>query len=80
MENNAENREKVALAIWDSLSTMDLFKMFIDQSIARYETDPDQFMKDAAEMGLVDENEQAICVHCDDSHDLDADHECKDGE
>ena len=24
--------------------------------------------------------DQAICVHCDDSHDLDADHECKEGE
>jgi hypothetical protein len=23
---------------------------------------------------------QAICVHCDESHDLDADHECKEGE
>ena len=24
--------------------------------------------------------DQAICVHCDESHDLDAYHECKDGE
>ena len=23
---------------------------------------------------------QATCVHCDESHDLDADHECKEGE
>ena len=25
-------------------------------------------------------DDQAICVHCDESHDIDADHECKDGE
>ncbi len=27
-----------------------------------------------------DQSEQAICVHCDESHDIDADHECKEGE
>ena len=80
MENNAENRQKVALAIWDSLSTMDLYEMFINQTVGQYEVDHTKFMKDAADVGLVDTNEQAICVHCDDSHDLDADHECKDGE
>ena len=72
MENNAENRQKVALAIWDSLSTMDLYEMFINQTVGQYEVDHTKFMNDT--------NEQAICVHCDDSHDLDADHECKDGE
>tara|TARA_R100001163_G_C5021330_1_gene164078 strand:+ start:437 stop:655 length:219 start_codon:yes stop_codon:yes gene_type:complete len=25
-------------------------------------------------------NDHAVCVHCDESHDLDADHQCKDGE
>ena len=80
MENNAENREKVAIAVWDTLSTMDLYEMFINQTVARYETDPDAFEEDCAVMGLVDENEQAICVHCDESHGLDADHECKEGE
>tara|TARA_R100001594_G_scaffold128115_2_gene166227 strand:+ start:864 stop:1106 length:243 start_codon:yes stop_codon:yes gene_type:complete len=34
----------------------------------------------AARRELAKWNEQAICVHCDESHDLDADHECKDGE
>ena len=26
------------------------------------------------------DNDQAICVHCDESHHVDADHECKEGE
>ena len=80
MENNAENRERVALAVWDSLSTMDLYEMFINQAVGQYEMDPTKFLEDAEEMGLVDENDQAICVHCDESHNLDADHECKEGE
>ena len=24
-------------------------------------------------------DDHAVCVHCDESHDLDADHQCKDG-
>ena len=80
MENNAENREKVALAVWDTLSTRDLFEMFINQAVGQYEMDPTKFMEDAEEMGLVDVDDQAICVHCDESHDLDADHECSGGE
>tara|TARA_R100000742_G_C4217024_1_gene41841 strand:- start:351 stop:593 length:243 start_codon:yes stop_codon:yes gene_type:complete len=34
----------------------------------------------AAKRELAKWNAQAVCVHCDESHDLDADHECKDGE
>ena len=57
MENNEENRERVALAVWDSLSTMDLYEMFINQAVGQYEMDPTKFMEDAEEMGFV---EQAV--------------------
>ena len=49
-ENNEENRERVALAVWDSLSTMDLYYMFINQTVGQYEMDSTKFMD------LVDEN------------------------
>ena len=55
MENNAENREIVALAVWDSLSTMDLYEMFINQAVGQYEMDPTKFKEDAEEMGFTDE-------------------------
>ena len=55
MENNAENREIVALAVWDSLSTMDLYEMFINQAVGQYEMDPTKFKEDAEEMGGTDE-------------------------
>ena len=55
MENNAENREIVALAVWDRLSTRDLYEMFINQVVGQYEMDPTKFKEDAEEMGFIDE-------------------------
>ena len=55
MENNAENREKVALAVWDTLGMNDLFEMFINQAVGQYEVDHTQFKEDAEEMGFTDE-------------------------
>tara|TARA_R100000805_G_C3501281_1_gene31277 strand:+ start:130 stop:306 length:177 start_codon:yes stop_codon:yes gene_type:complete len=55
MDNNAENRERVALAVWDSLSTMDLYEMFINQAVGQYEMDPNKFLEDAEKMGFTDE-------------------------
>ena len=57
MENNVENREKVALAVWDSLSTMDQYEMFINHMVGRYEKNPTKFEEDAEKMGFV---EQAV--------------------
>jgi len=79
MENNEANRWKLARAVWDSLSLTDLQEYFIGQTLERYKTDPDAFEEDCAVMGFDDKSEQAVCVHCDESHDLDADHKCKDG-
>ena len=80
MENNEANRLKLAEAVWETLTLDDLHEQFIFQSIGRYAADSDQFEEDAEMMGLVDVDDQAMCVHCDESHDLDADHECKEDE
>tara|TARA_R110002051_G_scaffold246267_1_gene305843 strand:+ start:554 stop:730 length:177 start_codon:yes stop_codon:yes gene_type:complete len=55
MKNTDANRLKLADAIWETLSLDDLYQQFIHQSIARYETDPDQFEEDCAVMGLDNE-------------------------
>ena len=55
VENNAANRLKLADAVWETLSLDDLYRQFINQSIARYEADPDAFEEDCAFMGLDNE-------------------------
>jgi len=55
MENNETNRMKLAKAVWETLTLDDLYQQFINQSIARYETDPDEFEEDCAFMDLDDE-------------------------
>ena len=82
MENTEENRLKLAEAVWETLSLDDIHEQFIFQALARYGADPNAFDDDVELMGLNDdeEGEHATCVHCDESHHVDADHQCKGGE
>jgi len=52
VKNNAANRLKLAEAILETLTSNDLQQHFINQSIERYETDPDAFEEDTAFMDL----------------------------
>ncbi len=58
MKNNEANRLKLSQAIWETLSLNDIHEQFINQSIARYETDPDQFEEDCAFMELDHEGDE----------------------
>ena len=58
MENNETNRQKLAEAVWETLTLNDIQEQFINQSIGRYETDPDAFEEDAAWMDLDDEGSE----------------------
>tara|TARA_R110000823_G_scaffold267504_1_gene387493 strand:- start:151 stop:327 length:177 start_codon:yes stop_codon:yes gene_type:complete len=55
MENNETNRLKLAEAVWETLTLNDIHEQFINQSIARYETDSGEFEEDATWMDLDDE-------------------------
>ena len=43
MENNEANRIKLAKAVWETLTSDDLYDQFISLSIAQYKSDPDVF-------------------------------------
>tara|TARA_R110000751_G_scaffold298961_1_gene409219 strand:- start:579 stop:755 length:177 start_codon:yes stop_codon:yes gene_type:complete len=52
MTNTEENRLKLAEAVWETLTLNDLHEQFINQSLARYGSDPDAFDDDVEAMDL----------------------------
>ncbi len=83
MENNAENRAYIARMTIDGMTHQELQKALHQELCIRYVKETglfDSVVQTFKDMDMLGEGEQAICVHCDESHDIDADHECKEGE
>ena len=52
MENTEDNRKRLAVAVWETMSYDDIYRNFIHTTCALYASDPDSFDEDVAWMDL----------------------------